>query len=44
MGARLSKGMPSYAEVLEPEEIDKIHAYLIKRANDLLDEEYSDDQ
>lgn len=44
MGARLSKGMPSYAGVLEPAEIDKIHAYLIKRANDLLDEEYSDDQ
>ncbi|NKF24634.1 PQQ-dependent dehydrogenase, methanol/ethanol family [Solimonas marina] len=38
MGAYASKAMPSFAGVLKPDEIDDIHAYLIKRAYDLKEE------
>jgi len=37
-GARASRGMPSFAGRLKPEEVDAIHQYLIKRAHDLQDE------
>jgi quinohemoprotein ethanol dehydrogenase len=37
-GARASRGMPSFAGRLKPEEVDAIHQYLIKRAHDLKDE------
>ena len=37
-GARASRGMPSFAGRLKPEEVEAIHQYLIKRAHDLHDE------
>ena len=37
-GARASRGMPSFAGKLKPEEVDAIHQYLIKRAHDLQDQ------
>lgn len=37
-GARASRGMPSFAGRLKPEEVQDIHQYLIKRAHDLHDE------
>jgi quinohemoprotein ethanol dehydrogenase len=37
-GARASRGMPSFAGRLKPEEVEDIHQYLIKRAHDLHDE------
>jgi len=43
MGARQGKGMPSYAGVLDMDDVGLIHDYLIKRAHDLLDQEYSND-
>ncbi len=37
-GARASRGMPSFAGRLKPDEIEAIHQYLIKRAHDFQDE------
>jgi quinohemoprotein ethanol dehydrogenase len=37
-GARAQKGMPSFVGRLQPNEIDAIHQYLIKRAHDLQDQ------
>ena len=37
-GARASRGMPSFAGRLKPEDVDAIHQYLIKRGHDLQDE------
>ncbi|WP_034411520.1 PQQ-dependent dehydrogenase, methanol/ethanol family [Derxia gummosa] len=36
-GARMQRGMPSFAEVLKPEDMRLIHEYLVKRAHDLKD-------
>ncbi|MDE0854502.1 MAG: PQQ-dependent dehydrogenase, methanol/ethanol family [Nevskia sp.] len=37
-GARASRGMPSFAGKLKPDEVNAIHQYLIKRAHDLQDD------
>jgi quinohemoprotein ethanol dehydrogenase len=34
-GARLNRGMPSFANVLKPEDMHLIHQYVIKRSHDL---------
>lgn len=34
-GARADKGMPSYSHLINPEQIELIHQYLIKRGHDL---------
>jgi quinohemoprotein ethanol dehydrogenase len=34
-GAFAAKGMPSFTDILKPEDIDAIHQYVIKRAHDL---------
>lgn len=34
-GSRLNRGMPSYASVLKPEDMELIRQYIIKRAHDL---------
>src|SRR5262249_32697809 len=33
-GLRVDKGMASFASLLQPEDVDAIHAYLISRANE----------
>ncbi len=33
-GIYVDKGMASFADLLKPEEVDAIHAYLIARANE----------
>ena len=34
-GAYASKGMPSVMDKLDPEQVEAIHQYIIKRAHDL---------
>ena len=34
-GARVNRGMPSFAKVLSSEEMEHVHQFLIKRAHDL---------
>lgn len=34
-GARMYRGMPSFADILEPEDMEQIRQYLIKRTHDL---------
>jgi quinohemoprotein ethanol dehydrogenase len=34
-GARIQKGMPSFSGVLQPEQVESIRQYIIKRAHDL---------
>ena len=37
-GGRVPDGMPSFADNLNPEQVEQVHQYLIKRAHDLQEE------